>query len=472
MKWNNFFNRFSLSVKFMLASLFVLVLSMLGLGWWVGLQIENGVVNRIAAETALYVDSFVDPPLQDIDKGKELSPEHIEILKNLVQQTPLGQHIVAFKLWDLKGQVIYSTNPALIGRVFPLKDDLLRSMDGYVVSDISDLTDDENFFERDKWNRLLEIYSPINREGTNQVIAVVEFYQTVDTLDKDVRDAQQRSWVVLGCAFTLIYLVLAVFVEQISKTLNRQREELKIQVDRLTDLLSQNQELSERVSRASSQSAMINERFLRRISAELHDGPAQDLGYSLIRLDSVMDKAEAHAKLTPELPSGSGELEEIQSSLQRAIKEIRAISSGLGLPELDALSLSETLERVVRSHEHRTHTRVKLDYADFGLTASLSTKITLYRLVQEALNNSFRHAHGVGQQVKARCADEVVYVEVNDSGPGFVSSRMNDQDSHLGLSGIRERVKSMGGYFKIDSTLGQGTCISATIPLQSGEIEA
>ena len=116
MKWNNFFNRFSLSVKFMLASLFVLVLSMLGLGWWVGLQIENGVVNRIAAETALYVDSFVDPPLQDIDKGKELSPEHIEILKNLVQQTPLGQHIVAFKLWDLKGQVIYSTNPALIGR--------------------------------------------------------------------------------------------------------------------------------------------------------------------------------------------------------------------------------------------------------------------------------------------------------------------------------------------------------------------
>ena len=122
--------RLTLVQQFMLASLIILVASMLGIGWWVGRQIEIGVMNRTSGETALYVDSFIDPPLQELVQGADLAPEHIAALNKLVEQTPLGQHIVAFKVWDTHGKVVYSTNPELIGQVYPIKEELQRSIDG------------------------------------------------------------------------------------------------------------------------------------------------------------------------------------------------------------------------------------------------------------------------------------------------------------------------------------------------------
>ena len=125
-------NRLSLAQQFMLACFIVLVFGMLGVGWWVGQQIENGVISRTAGQTALYVDSFVDPPLQNIGQGVQLTSKDMAALDRLVQNTPLGQHIVAFKIWDTQGRVLYSTNPALIGQQFPVKDELARSFAEWV----------------------------------------------------------------------------------------------------------------------------------------------------------------------------------------------------------------------------------------------------------------------------------------------------------------------------------------------------
>ena len=202
-------NRLSLAQQFMLACFIVLVFGMLGAGWWVGQQIENGVISRTAGQTALYVDSFVDPPLQNIGQGVQLTSKDMAALDRLVQNTPLGQHIVAFKIWDTQGRVLYSTNPALIGQQFPVKDELARSFAGEVVADITDLSAAENALERGNYTRLLEIYSPVQQAGTNKVIAAVEFYQTVDALDSEVRAAQLSSWLVVGGATLLDYVTLA-----------------------------------------------------------------------------------------------------------------------------------------------------------------------------------------------------------------------------------------------------------------------
>ena len=101
----SFLQRLTLNQQFMLASLVILVSGMGGIGAWVGEQISNGVVHRTAATTALYVDSFVAPELQDLAKSSTITPEHVSGLNQLRSQTPLGHTIAAFKVGEANGRV-------------------------------------------------------------------------------------------------------------------------------------------------------------------------------------------------------------------------------------------------------------------------------------------------------------------------------------------------------------------------------
>lgn len=459
----DYFARLTLSQRFMLASLVILVGGMLGLGEWVGQQIERGVIHRTAATTALYVDSFIAPNLQELASSNTLSQEHINTLNHLLLETPLGKQIVSFKIWDTDGRVIYSTEPSTIGQVFPIVEGLALALGGQVTTEISDLQKEENLLERAKQSRLIETYSPVRLGGTNQVIAVAEFYQAVGELQKEIDAAQQRSWLVVGLAMLVMYALLAGFVRRASDTIELQQMALSQQVEQLTELLNQNESLRDRIRRAAARFATLNERFLRRFSAELHDGPLQDLGLALLRLDHAVENVSSKK---PELPAIQEDLEVVQGSLKRAMDEVRSLSSGLGVPQLNELSLPETLARVVHVHEQRTRTKVTLNLLAVPDRVPLPVKITVYRLVQEALNNAFRHAEGKDQTVNVSYDDGQIAVEVSDHGPGFRYDGLGWWDKHLGLVGMRERVESLGGYFQVESTPGEGTKVIAKLSLE------
>ena len=297
------------------------------------------------------------------------------------------------------------------------------------------------------------------------MIAVAEFYQTVDALNHEIAAAQRRSWLVVLGATLLIYLLLAGFVQRASDTIEGQQSMLNDQISRLTELLAQNKELHDRVRRAAGSVATLNERFLRRIGSELHDGPAQDLGLVLLKLDALIGRSEK-SQAAPELLQ---ELTNIQSSLQNAQREVRAISTGLSLPQLAELSLHRTVIRAVRAHERRTGSRVTLDVAPLPEQASLPVKITTYRVIQESLNNSYRHAAGANLQIHAFMDGELLALEISDEGPGFVPQPATGFNGHLGLAGMRERVESLGGRFSVKSEPGKGTQVSARLPLQAEE---
>jgi len=458
--------RLTLSQRFMLASLVIMVAGMVGIGRWVSQQIEVGVIHRTAATTALFVDSFISPNLQELGQASVLSPEHQKLLSELMQNTPLGKQIVGFKVWSPTGKVLFSTDPSVVGRTFPLRDGPIRAFLGQVISDISSLDEEENITLRSIRSQLLETYSPVRLNGTGRVIAVAEFYQTVDDLQKEIAGASRRSWLVVGAAMLVMYVLLALFVRGASHTIQRQQIKLSDQVTQLTDLLGQNAELDERVRRAAARSAKLNERFLRRISAELHDGPAQDLGLALLRLDHVVDHTVASPDSGPADCQNNPELENVQASLQRALTEVRAISSGLGVPQLENLSLEETVWRVVRGHERRTGSKVTVDMADLPLTSSMPVKITLYRVVQEALTNAYRHGGGVSQLVRIGVRDGILELLISDGGPGFDCSETSNWESHLGLAGMRERVESLGGQFYTESQPGKGVQVFARLALK------
>ena len=457
----------TLAQRFMLASLVILIAGMLGIGLWIGNEIRNGVIHRTGATTALYVDSFVAPLLQELGTSGVLSTQHREQLSKLLQDTTMGQQIVTFRVWDPTGKVIYSTDESAVGKTFPVKEGMARAILGQVDSEISNLEAEENAPQRAISSELLETYSPVRLSGTNEVIAVAEFYQTVDSLNREIAAAQRRSWLVVALAMLAIYLLLAGFVRGASDTIEGQRATLNDQIIRLTELLAQNQELHERVRRAAGSVATLNERFLRRIGSELHDGPAQDMALALLKMDALIGRAEDGQ----ESPGLVEELTGIQSSLQSAHKEVRAISTGLSLPQLAELSLPETVIRAVRAHERRTGSRVELDAGPLPEQAALPVKITIYRVIQESLNNAYRHAGGVNQQIHVFMERDLLVLEVSDEGPGLADQSKATFDGHLGLVGMRERVESLGGTFSVKSGPGQGTHITARLALRAEEGE-
>jgi signal transduction histidine kinase len=449
----------------MLASLVVLVCCMAGVGWWVSQQIQEGVIRETATTTALYMNSFVAPLVQELANEDHLRPEHITSLDRLITETPLGRRVTSFKIWTRDGRIVYSTNPALIGKTYQMSPEGVRAWGGSVSSHISQLENPEHANERRLYEHLLETYSPVRRHDSPEIIAVGEFYQTVGELEDQLTTVRMLTWLVVGSATLIMYILLAGIVRRGSDTIRRQQLDLRDKVSQLTDLLEQNERLGRRVRRAATEGTARNERFLRRISAELHDGPAQALGFALLRLDTIIAQStKCHCdKMT--IPEASADLDLIQSSLGEALTEIRTLSSGLVLPTLDDLSLRETLVRVGRFHERRTDTKVELDLDGVPEHASLPLKITVYRFIQEALANAYRHAGGRGQKVSVTREADQLHIEVSDLGPGFAWNDGQQNGEHLGLEGMRQRVESIGGTFRIQSEIGQGTHVMADLPV-------
>lgn len=460
--------RLSLARRFRLASFLILVLGLIGIGAWVQRQIEDGILHSTASTTALYVESFVAPELGELAEGKPVSAQHSETLARLLQDTPLGKQIISFKLWGRDGFVLYDSHQSSTGQSFPVEPRLAKAWQGETTSRISDLESEENVMERQISSQLLETYSPVRLGDSGQIIAVAEFYQQIDDLSHDISLAQRRTWLLVAAAMLLIYLVLSGFVQQASDTIEGQQMKLTAQVDRLQDLLTQNAELSERVRRSSAQAAMINERFLRRISAELHDGPAQEISLALLRIDPGAEDAGSGGDLVQE-NSGQSKPDTIRGALQHALQELRAISGGLSLPELEQVALPEVIQRAVRAHERRTGTRVAMQVGQMPEQAPLVVKITVYRLIQEALNNAYRHAAAAGQAVQVDSREGELLVNIIDQGPGLDAALTPDGAEHLGLLGMRERVQSLGGIFEIESVTGRGTRVAARLALDAQE---
>lgn len=464
------FSRLSLSQQLLFASFAILLAGMLAIGTWVGKQIETGVMNRMGVITGLYVDSLVAPHLQHLAHADELDAAQRAALDALLTTTPLGQRIVTFKIWGRDGRVLYSSNPNLVGRKFPQTQRLASAFAGQVHSQIADLTDPENEFERQRWSQLIETYTPIRLHNDGAIVAVSEFYQPIDELARETRAAQLRSWLVVGAATLLMYLLLFGLVGRASDTIEAQKDELRNKVTQLTALLGQNEQLHDRVCRAAARTTALNERFLHRISADLHDGPGQDLALALLRIETLADACVNCPAATDRRCAVTDDFRAVHSALQSALADLRSIAAGLHLPEIDPLSLAETAERAVRDYERKTAARVTLTMAGISGDAPLPVKITLYRLLQEALANGFRHAGKAGQRVDITGSDGHLAVGIADDGPGF-DPRSAVADTHLGLAGIRERVEILGGTFALHSAPGEGTDIRVKLPLAVPEAE-
>ena len=460
--------RLNLERQFLALCLLLLLAGMVILGTWLGQRIEQGVMERTGAVTALYVDSFVSPHLQSLASRPTLSEDDRADLNLLLANTPMGQRIVAFKVWGPDGRILYSTNPALNGASFDLTPALGRAFAGEISTELSRLGEPENIYERQRWERLIETYAPVRASGSGAILAVSEFYQLPDELEAAIGAARTQTWLIVGGATAVMYLLLAGLVHRASLTIQKQQALLETRVSELRALLAENERLDGRIRRAAARTTALNEQFLRRISADLHDGPAQDLSLALLRVEALGETCTACPMPTHGGLSVASEFETIRSAVTSALRDLRAIAGGLRLPSIETDSLPGTIEHAVRSYQSKTGAPVDVRLLDLPSDVPVPLKITLFRVLQEALANGFRHGMGSEQSVMARGSQGRLLLEVTDGGPGFAAGGPAIEQG-LGLKGMRERVEILGGGFAVESSPDQGTRVHVDLPLSLPE---
>jgi signal transduction histidine kinase len=232
----------------------------------------------------------------------------------------------------------------------------------------------------------------------------------------------------------------------------------------LLHLEQQGQQRYQELARSRSQLEALSARLVdaqeterRSISRELHDEVGQSLGALLVEVGS----------LEATIPTGATEIKDhvdkIKSVAETTVETVRNIALLLRPSMLDDLGLIAALEWQGREVSRRSETEVEIQPVGVSETIPDEYKICIYRLVQEALNNAARHSAAKNAKVTVEQKTNKILVTVSDDGRGFDPQRVRG----LGLLGMEERVKRLGGKLAIDSKPGSGTTLRAVFPLSN-----
>lgn len=229
----------------------------------------------------------------------------------------------------------------------------------------------------------------------------------------------------------------------------------------LADLRDKEQNLRELSTRAVS----MQEAERRAIARELHDSAGQSLTAIRIHLQ-LMEGLAAQARTGED---AAGRLTEIAarttSMVDDTLEEIRRAVNTLGPAVLDDVGLAEAVERACIDLAEGLEIEVdcEVELPPEPLAPAIET--SCYRVVQEALTNITRHARPGHVKVRVRVEDGVARVMVRDDGKGFDPAAALRAGRSRGLVGMRERAELLGGTLEIDSAPGEGTTVTAGIPL-------
>jgi PAS domain S-box-containing protein len=200
-----------------------------------------------------------------------------------------------------------------------------------------------------------------------------------------------------------------------------------------------------------------------RIARDLHDGPVQGVSAASLSLEAVLLMLKAG-----ELDEGTQVLAKVRRELSEEADNLRRLMSGLRPPLLEERGLIPALRETV--DKYGRDTGVKTDFLGREMADIPQDLETLaFRIVQEALSNSAKHARPSMVTASVEAIGGQLRIEVADDGVGFDSTRAREylQMGRVGLASMRERVELANGTFMVHSTVGKGTTVLATLPLDA-----
>ncbi len=214
--------------------------------------------------------------------------------------------------------------------------------------------------------------------------------------------------------------------------------------------------------RLSAKLLRVQDEERRRIARELHDSLGQDLTAAKICLDM----------LTQEIKNEYAPLKEAQDLVNRCISDTRTLSHLLHPPLLDEAGFVSAAKWYVEGFGQRSGITTLLDLPEKGWRLPRRTETALFRIMQEALTNVHRHSGSRNVDVKVAATNTEVVLTVRDFGSGFQREILDrfwkTGNAGVGLAGIRERLKELGGTLQIESG-SDGSLLTARIPLSACE---
>ena len=351
----------------------------------------------------------------------------------IVQERVLGDRVVRVKLWSRDGRVLYSDEPRLIGSRYPLdaaKLEVLRT--GRTQAELSDLTGPENRFEQGQGS-LYEVYLPVRApDGTPLLF---ETYQRTGA----VAATGRRIWVpfaaLLLASLVLLWLVQVPLAWRLDRKLRRTQQAREALLLHAVE-------------------ASTDER--RRIAADLHDGPVQELaGLSYSLSAAAQTETSAAARET---------LDRAAAGTRDSMRQLRSLLVEIHPPNLRASGLEAALTDLLAPLSARG-TRTELTVAS-GLDLDEETERLVHRAVAEALRNVQRHAQATSVRVTVTTEGGDVRLEVADDGRGFAPAERerSREEGHVGLSLLEELAARAGGRLAVRSAPGQGTTFALELP--------
>jgi signal transduction histidine kinase len=211
----------------------------------------------------------------------------------------------------------------------------------------------------------------------------------------------------------------------------------------------------------------IQETERQRIAQDMHDGINQLLIGALLELKSGRERVSAG-----NLEQADVALQAVQGILRNVETEIKRVVYDLRPPTLDSLGFVSELRRYVQDFKQYTQLKCTVKVTGKSVRLPPQVEISIYRLLQESLQNIYNHACARTVKIHIRFKPDDLELSISDDGIGFNLDTVEETNSrHFGLITMRERAKSLNGRLSIETQVGHGTCITLFIPLQSGLVK-
>ncbi|MBU0682594.1 MAG: sensor histidine kinase [Proteobacteria bacterium] len=294
------------------------------------------------------------------------------------------------------------------------------------------------------------------------------------------------GWTALGIALALeaMVIVLSVLIYRSKKAeaaLEEHRNTLEEVVHlRTLELSSTNRilqnEIEERkkveaalldseevLHQLSNNLLTVQENERQRISVELHDELGQSLAALKLQLRAIVSGFGKES-----LEELSEECEEMRSSINVIIENVRRLSRNLSPVLLDDLGIDAALEHLISHFAKLSGMEATIDLVEINHYFGQNSQRMIYRIVQESLNNMSKHADATAFTVQIEKRQNRIFLVVKDNGKGFNVEEIFKSispEKGMGLTAMAERVRILRGSFDIESEPGHGTAVHVTIPV-------
>ncbi|MBI2820621.1 MAG: PAS domain S-box protein [Acidobacteria bacterium] len=228
--------------------------------------------------------------------------------------------------------------------------------------------------------------------------------------------------------------------------------------------VTERKEIEGALRRLSGRLLRLQDEERRRMARELHDTTGQTLAALAVNLSIVSGSVSGLDQ------RGSAALSESVELVDQCAREIRTLSYLLHPPMLDELGLASALRWYGQGFAKRSGVQVSLDIPSGFVRLPQEAEVALFRIVQESLSNVHRHSGSPAVEMRLAVDSNCAVLEVKDHGRGITPGALEESDGRgpvlgVGITGMRERMRQLGGWLEIHSDPG-GTTVRATLPLE------